>query len=202
MAINRLGNKAGSIMQNSVKFRAIEHVGSKIYQDRIPAGMVLWSGPYAFINSYDNLGFSSYPTQIDHRGDILVNQAIQIPRPVSQLKTGIQLSITKMLILNAAYGYSNWSETAISTTSYAPKFQSLLIPKEGLTTGVKFAVNTFYNSFIQSTDETHLIFYRNQVSSSSNWKSMADTVSYWNDSNSAIGNGFRGLLVIDKITAY
>lgn len=205
MAIIFKGNKLANLMYRGHKISTLWYKGKKIYSSMLSVGVPVWTGPKAFINSYDEVDPNNEIASVPHDNRISVGQTVTIDTPLKYIKNGVQINISSLLIGD----FQNASSDGYHTARIGSDEESdskivtnkITLAQIKAKTPVKIVSSFPDGNFIyaQAVDDNHLKLYRTDYSNFGNIINNSTIVS---QTYSGIPYFEIVLVLIDSITAY
>lgn len=167
----------------------------------LSVGAPVWTGPKAFINSYDEIDPNNQVASVPHDDRILVGQTVTIDTPLKYIKNGIQINISSLLIgdfQNAAGDGYHTAKLGSDDAGSKIVTNKITLAQIKARTAVKI-VSATDNIYAQAVDDSHIRLYE---TNHSNWDAIIN--------NSTIISQMYGgtayfeviMVLIDSITAY
>lgn len=142
------------------------------YSSTIPVGTLLYPEPFVMWPKYDTDSFHAMatgPSPIK----VIQTSSIELPKPLSKLKTGIKIYINRLLALETSYpsasfkvysfskGQSvNYTGLGTMTSNIA---QPIILPKGSFNANVLVAGFTYVGFgqkvYVKQLDDTHITFF-------------------------------------------
>lgn len=199
MGVFNNANKLVYLANASNKILIGNQNNAEVYRYTVPVGTPLWQGPYGFLQSYNDVGFSVHTGSITTNNKILLNSLISLSRPISEIKNGIRLVMAEYCLwMHITDSSSDWTERTVSDSSYK---KESYVPM-GLLKGEGFEIGrqAFWGVWIKYFDDTHLQIVNHYVWPNSTTQVANRSLYYLNDNGNSFGD--RSVLVVERIEAY